>query len=100
MMTTNSRRDRRKASSARRSYLLRDDFVLAKGWITVKDASKKYKHNAEYLRRLIRQGKIKAEQFPGSRVFVIEEQSLIDYDNDMKSLGNERFNAYRDTKKS
>lgn len=48
------------------------------GWLTVKEAAKKYKYSEEYVRRLIRKGKLEVKWVG---VYLISEQSFQDYTN-------------------
>jgi excisionase family DNA binding protein len=88
---------RRTPHSARRFRL--GDWMNAPEWITVREASELSGYNAEYIRRIMRQGKIKAEKLHGVREWLIDKKTLQAYVKAMKSLGTEKHNAYRDTKK-
>jgi hypothetical protein len=46
-------------------------------WITIQDACQLTGYNAEYLRRLIRNGKVKAQKV--SIVWVVDQASLLAY---------------------
>lgn len=50
---------------------------MPENWITVHDACQMTGYNAEYLRRLIRNGKVKARKV--SIVWVVDQASLLGY---------------------
>lgn len=50
---------------------------MPESWITIHDACQMTGYNAEYLRRLIRNGKVKAQKV--SIVWVVDPVSLIEY---------------------
>ena len=81
--------------AAVRRFALGDDLVLTDDWITVAQATKAFKYDAEYLRQLIRKGRVKAEKFPGTRVWVIFKPSLVAHVKHMKQLGDDKFNSHR-----
>jgi hypothetical protein len=86
-----SSRARSVATSARH-VALAEELVLTDEWQTVAQASKPFKQDAEYLRQRIWRRKIKAEKFPGTRVWVIYETSLEAHQKQMKQLGSDKFN--------
>jgi excisionase family DNA binding protein len=55
--------------------------MLGKDLITIKDASERTGYNPEYLRRLIRQGKVDAEKL--GTVYLVDVNSLDRYINAM-----------------
>ena len=50
---------------------------MLENWITIQDACQMTGYNAEYLRRLIRNGKVKAQKV--SIVWVVDQVSLQEY---------------------
>ena len=50
---------------------------MPENWITIQDACQMTGYNAEYLRRLIRNGKVKARKV--SIVWVVDQSSLREY---------------------
>ena len=68
--------------------------MSAPEWISVREATELSGLNIEYLRRVIRQQKIRAEK-RGGRDLWIDKASLQSYVRQMKKLGNEKFNPYR-----
>ena len=66
-------------------------------WISVEEAAALSGYNAEYLRRLVRQGKIAADL--KGPMYWIDRASLQAYVEEAERLGNQRFN-WRRLKKS
>lgn len=59
-----------------------------KAW-TVQEASEKTGYNAEYIRRLCRQGEIEHDKI--GRVLLIKAESLMKYVEEMKSKDDNRY---------
>jgi excisionase family DNA binding protein len=57
-------------------------------WLTVNEAAEQSGYNAEYIRELIRQGKIKARKF--SIVWMVSNESLAGYLKKVQTLGEKR----------
>lgn len=57
-------------------------------WLTVREATKLSGYNAEYITRLIREGKIKARKI--SIVWLVDRESLLAYLGKVQSLGDKR----------
>lgn len=57
-------------------------------WLTVQEAAKLSGYNADHLRELIRDGKIKARKF--SIVWMVSHNSLLDYLAKQEKLGSKR----------
>lgn len=58
-------------------------------WLTVKEASKISGYNAEYLRRLMRENKIKYRKF--SFLYQVDKKSLEDYLEQAESMADKRY---------
>jgi excisionase family DNA binding protein len=57
-------------------------------WLTVNEAAEQSGYNAEYIRELIRQGKIQARKF--SIVWMVDRESFLAYLQKVQALGNKR----------
>jgi excisionase family DNA binding protein len=57
-------------------------------WLTAREAAKLTGYNAEYIRELMRQGKIKASKI--SIVWLVDHKSLLDYLDKVQTLGEKR----------
>jgi excisionase family DNA binding protein len=57
-------------------------------WLTVNEAAKLSGYNADHLRELIRDGKIKARKF--SIVWMVDRESLLAYLSKQEKLGSKR----------
>jgi excisionase family DNA binding protein len=57
-------------------------------WLTVNEAAKLSGYNPEYIRELIRQGKIKARKF--SIVWMVDRRSLLAYMKKAEAMGRKR----------
>lgn len=57
-------------------------------WLTVKEAAKLSGYNADHLRELIREGKIKARKF--SIVWMVDRKSLLAYKEKAQASGEKR----------
>jgi excisionase family DNA binding protein len=57
-------------------------------WLTVNEAAKLSGYNADHLRELIRDGKIKAQKF--SIVWMVDRESLLAYKTKAQSSGEKR----------
>ena len=57
-------------------------------WLTVNEAAELSGYNAEYIRELIRQGKIKARKF--SIVWMVSHESLVAYLKKAQAMGKKR----------
>lgn len=88
------RRDRLAESSERRFSL--GDWMSAPERISVKQAADLSGYDIRYLQRLLRQGRIKSEKLPGMREWLVDKLSLQNYVKQMKQLGADKFNPYRD----
>lgn len=62
------------------------------GWITVKQASEIFGYNEEYIRRLLRAGRIKTLKV--GRTFLIWQKSLAEYQRAMEKLGAQKFTPH------
>lgn len=71
------------------------DWMSAPEWVSVKEAADLAGYDPEYVRRLMRQGKVKASKLSGGREWMIERSSMQAYIKTMQSLGNEKYNAFR-----
>jgi excisionase family DNA binding protein len=65
-------------------------------WVSIKEAAELTGHSKQYLQRIVRQGKLKAEKPKGLREWLVDKKSLLDYVRLMKTLGNEKYNPRRD----
>ncbi len=57
-------------------------------WLTVREAAKLSEYNADHLRELIREGKIKARKF--SIVWMVDRESLLAYKAKAQASGEKR----------
>ena len=57
-------------------------------WLTVQEAAKLCGYNPDYIRELIRQGKIKAQKF--SIVWMVSHASLLEYLKKAQTMGEKR----------
>ena len=57
-------------------------------WLTVNEAAKLSGYNADHLRELIRDGKIKAQKF--SIVWMVDRESLLAYKTKAQASGKKR----------
>jgi len=57
-------------------------------WLTVNEAAKLSGYNADHLRELIRDGKIKARKF--SIVWMVSRESLLEYLKKAQAMGEKR----------
>lgn len=57
-------------------------------WLTVNEAAKLSGYNADHLRELIREGKIKAHKF--SIVWMVDRESLLAYKAKVQASGEKR----------
>ncbi len=57
-------------------------------WLTVNEAAKLSGYNADHLRELIRDGKIKAQKF--SIVWMVDRESLLAYKTKAQASGEKR----------
>ncbi len=57
-------------------------------WLTVREAAKLINYNADHLRELIREGKIKARKF--SIVWMVDRESLLAYMAKAQASGEKR----------
>ena len=62
-------------------------------WLTVNEAAKLSGYNPEYIRRLIRNGKIEHRKF--SFIYQVNRESLLDYLKKAGSLTDKRFSPKR-----
>ncbi len=61
---------------------------MPEDWITIQDACNITGYNAEYIRRLIRHGKLKAKKV--SIVWIVDKDSLLEYVSQDQSLTDKR----------
>ena len=64
-------------------------------YVSVEEASEVTGYAREYIRRLVRQGKVKAEK--KGTMFWVHLESLLAYKREMDLLGTDKFNWRRDT---
>jgi excisionase family DNA binding protein len=62
---------------------------MSNEWLTVVEAAKISGYHPEYIRRLIRDGELKARKF--SIVWQVSKQSLLDYVENASSQQDKRF---------
>jgi len=62
-------------------------------WITTQEAADLTGYSVQYLRRIIRQGRIKARKWVSA--WMVDRKALLDYKQEMDSLGLERHNPWR-----
>ena len=70
-------------------YLLRDEYMPEWPSYTIKEASRKTGYNEEYLRRLIRQGKIEAVKV--GPAYLIRVESLEQYIAEIQEIDDGRI---------
>ena len=63
-------------------------------YVSVEEASQITGYSEQYIRRLLRQGKVKAEK-KGS-MWWVEMESLEAYKHEMDSLGSDKYSPWRD----
>jgi excisionase family DNA binding protein len=66
---------------------------FAEGWITTEQAKTLTGYNQAYARRLASEGIIKARKV--GRDWLIEQESLLAYKQEMDALGSQRHNPWR-----
>ena len=66
---------------------------IAEGWINTEQAEALTGYASAYLRRLANQGRIEAHKV--GRDWLINQESLLAYKCEMKSLGGQRRNPWR-----
>jgi len=81
----------RRPAGARR--FAKGDWMSAPDWITVGEAAQLSGYHLNYIRRLIRASKVKAEKRSG-RDWWIDKHSLQTYVKQMKSLGTDKHNPH------
>jgi excisionase family DNA binding protein len=62
-------------------------------WITTKEAAELTGYSMQYVRRLMRQGRVVAKKW--FRDWVISKQSLVEYKKTMDKLGRARYNPWK-----
>lgn len=62
--------------------------IMGDEWLTVNEAAKESGYNPEYIRELIRQGKIKARKI--SIVWLVDRKSFLEYLNKVQAMGKKR----------
>ncbi|MBN1815443.1 MAG: helix-turn-helix domain-containing protein [Anaerolineae bacterium] len=62
-------------------------------WITTKEASELTGYSIQYVRRLMRKGRVVAKKW--LRDWVISKQSLLEYKEGMDELGEARYNPWK-----
>jgi excisionase family DNA binding protein len=83
---------KRRPAAVRRFRL--GDWMSAPEWITVKEAAGLAGYHVNYIQRLVRASKVKAEKRSGHDWW-IDKASLQAYVKTMKSLGSDKFNPHR-----
>ena len=63
-------------------------------WISIEEAAQASGYHPNYVRKLVRSGKVSATK--KGPMWWIERDSLKAYVEQMKELGDQRFNPYRD----
>lgn len=63
-------------------------------YISTAEAAELAGYGETYIRRLVRQGKLKADKKGGQ--YWVDRQSLLDYVSTVKRLGSQRFNWRRE----
>ena len=63
-------------------------------YVSVEEASQITGYSEQYIRRLLRQGKIKAEK--KGAMWWVEMESLEAYKHEMDSLGSDKYSPWRD----
>jgi excisionase family DNA binding protein len=65
----------------------------SKDWITTKEAAELTGYSVEYVRRLVRQGRVVAKKW--LRDWVVSRQSLLEYQKSMEELGRRKYNPWK-----
>jgi excisionase family DNA binding protein len=79
----------------RTHHFSQGDWMSAPEWVSVKEAAELSGYSPQYVRRIMRQGKVKAGKMGGIQEWLIDEQSLREYVKAMKSLGTDKHNPHR-----
>jgi excisionase family DNA binding protein len=69
-----------------------DDFNPTE-WITTKEAAKLTGYSVQYLRRLVRQERVRSRKW--ANVWMVDRGALLDYQQEMEGLGQEKHNPWR-----
>ena len=62
-------------------------------WVTVAEASELTGYSVQYLRRIARQGRIKARKWVNA--WMIDRAALLDYKQEMDALGPDKHDPWR-----
>ena len=62
-------------------------------WITTAEAAKLTGYSIQYLRRLVRQKKVKARKW--ANAWMVHRAALLDYQQQMEALGPDKHNPWR-----
>jgi excisionase family DNA binding protein len=68
-----------------------------KEWITTAEAAKTTGYSVQYVRRLIRQDRVKAQKW--ANVWMVDRSAIVEYKRQMESLGPEKHNPWRTRKR-
>ena len=69
-----------------------DDFNPTE-WITTAEAAELTGYSVQYLRRIIRQGRVRARKWVNA--WMVDRKALLDYKREMDSLGPEKHDPWR-----
>lgn len=90
----NLRRKRPVEPSERR--FAQGEWMSAPEWISVREAADLSGYDIQHVQRLLRQGKVSAEK-KGGHDWWVDKASLQAYVKKMKSLGTDKYNAFRNS---
>lgn len=62
-------------------------------WITIKEAAKLTEYSVQYMRRIVRQGRVQARKW--ANVWMVHKESLLEYQREMQRLGSEKHDPWR-----
>ena len=65
-------------------------------WVTTDEAAQLTGYSPHYVRRLVRQSRVRAKKW--SRVWMIDKQALLDYQERMEALGRAKHDPFRGKK--
>lgn len=63
-------------------------------WITTQEAAELTGYSAEYIRRLLRLGRLERKKWGNQ--WMVSREALLEYKAQMEDLGNARFSPWRD----
>jgi len=69
-----------------------DDFNPTE-WITTAEAAELTGYSVQYLRRMVRQGRVRARKWVNT--WMVDRSTLLDYKREMDSLGREKHDPRR-----